>query len=69
MNRYIKPSIKVQNMEIDNAILAASGEMGKDPKDITFGNTLIDPTAALSKKHNSSLWDSDYPDEEDEENN
>lgn len=69
MKKYIKPSIKVQNMEVDNAILAASGEMGQDPSSITFGTTGIDPTNALSKKHNSGLWDSDYIDEEDEENN
>ncbi len=56
-------------MEVDNAILAASGEMGQSPSSITFGSTGIDPTKALSKKHKSGLWDSDYIDEEDEENN
>lgn len=53
--QYIAPRMEVCNVELENAILAASGVQG-DAGNIDFENGPIAPESALSRKHNS-IWD------------
>lgn len=49
---YIAPSMEVCNIELENAILAASGLQG-DAEGIGFDEEYASPESALSRKHNS----------------
>lgn len=53
--QYIAPRMEVCNVELENAILAASGEQGY-AAGIGFEEDYLTPEAALSRKHNS-IWD------------
>ena len=53
--QYIAPRMEVCNVELENAILAASGEQG-DASNIGFEQDYLTPESALSRKHNS-IWD------------
>ena len=52
---YIAPSMEVCNIELENAILAASGTQG-DASGIGFDEEHASPESALSRKHNN-IWD------------
>lgn len=52
---YIAPRMEVCNVELENAILAASGEQG-NAAGIGFEEDYLTPETALSRKHNS-IWD------------
>lgn len=52
---YIAPSMEVCNIELENAILAASGLQG-DAEGIGFDEEYASPESALSRKHNN-IWD------------
>lgn len=47
--------MEVCNVELENAILAASGVQG-DAGNIDFENGPVAPESALSRKHNN-IWD------------
>lgn len=47
--------MEVCNVELENAILAASGEQG-NAAGIGFEEDYLTPETALSRKHNS-IWD------------
>ncbi len=53
--QYIAPRMEVCNIELENAILAASGVQG-DAAGIGFDEDPLAPESALSRKHNS-IWD------------
>ena len=53
--QYIAPRMEVCNIELENAILAASGVQG-DAAGIGFDDDPLAPETALSRKHNS-IWD------------
>lgn len=53
--QYIAPRMEVCNLELENAILAASGVQG-EADNIGFDEAPVAPETALSKKHNS-IWD------------
>lgn len=53
--QYITPRMEVCNVELENAILAASGEQG-NAAGIGFEEDYLTPETALSRKHNS-IWD------------
>lgn len=53
--QYIAPRVEICNVELENAILAASGEQG-DASNIGFDEAPVAPESALSRKHNS-IWD------------
>ena len=52
---YIAPSMEVCNVELENAILAASGVQG-DAENIGFDAENAAPESALSRKH-YGIWD------------
>lgn len=53
--QYIAPRIEVCNVELENAILAASGVQG-DAENIGFDEETVAPESALSRKH-YGIWD------------
>lgn len=53
--QYIAPCVEVCNVELENAILAASGVQG-DAGSIGFDEKTVAPESALSRKH-YGIWD------------
>ena len=53
--QYIAPRIEVCNVELETAILAASGVQG-DAGSIGFDEETVAPESALSRKH-YGIWD------------
>lgn len=53
--QYIAPCVEICNVELENAILAASGVQG-DAESIGFDEGPVAPESALSRKH-YGIWD------------
>lgn len=64
MKEYIKPSIN--NLEVESSAIMV-GSM--DKLDLGQNSGTDDAIGARSKRHNDSLWDLTWDDEEEEENN
>lgn len=56
MEKYIKPAIKVKEIELE-AILAASDPTAPADTRLDDGNPVDDVTLIESKRNNTSLWD------------
>ncbi len=53
--QYIAPCVEICNVELENAILAASGVQG-EAESIGFDEEYAKPETALSRKH-YGIWD------------
>ena len=53
--KYIAPCVEICSVELENAILAASGVQG-EADSIGFDENPVAPESALSRKH-YGIWD------------
>lgn len=61
MKKYIKPNVHIQKVELDNALMAASGVNTNDLSDVEWGGVNNDENIEVDSKgfSSSSLWDED----------